>query len=394
MRRGAVAIPDAGVARRGRKPGLLRAILPALCASVCAIAALFSCELLFTPAPVRGTRPLASPAIPDPGDITFVVVSDPQIAVEDPRSPARAANRRVVEEIGLLSRGEVLVRWPEGSAGAGETVARPVAVLLNGDLTNWAHPWQLEAYARLYDEGWDESDEGVKPGIPAFPGLGNHDLCQTRGTYAGIMRRYVERKVARSPAVRSFDPYTKNYSWDWGDFHFVQLNLWAGDIDWSAFGWEDLTTAGSAKAYPGVRARERHRGLDWLRRDLALHASGEAKRVIVLQHAPFGYDDVWDKRDRDDTIAALEPYRIAGIFCGHTHRRSARTVFPSLVPGWGDVWQYAGGHGGWDYGFDVNQGELGFLVVRARRGGIDVGFYPVRLEGSPSRLLHLHSREF
>ncbi|MCP4137835.1 MAG: hypothetical protein GY754_43135 [bacterium] len=343
---------------------------------------------------LSNVEPLTQPSIPDTSDITFVVVSDPQITDKDETGEKRRANRRIVEEINRLALGDHTVTWPQGSNSAGLAVDEPVAVLMNGDLTNWAHDWQREVCLQLYDNDYPDSDEGEKLILPAYPGLGNHDVCQTRGNYAGAMRDYIEARVKDSDAVTNYHDYTRNYSWDWGNTHFIQLNLWAGDIDWSQFGYENLTDSGSCLGHDDVRSSNRNQGLAWLQQDLAANVGSSGKKVVVLQHVPFNYRDVWETADYNDTVSALKPYNVAGIFCGHSHNYYTRSVFTSTSPGWGTVYNYVGGHGGWVYGFSENADDLGFVVVRITDSFIDVAFYHVEETLSPAQLIHMHSRSY
>ena len=60
-----------------------------------------------------------------------------------------------------------LDKWPSGLAlGGGTQISAPSGVIINGDLTNYWHPWQFELYEEYYTDDLD---------YQIYAGLGNHD---------------------------------------------------------------------------------------------------------------------------------------------------------------------------------------------------------------------------
>ena len=127
--------------------------------------------------------------------------------------------------------------WPH----SGLDVETPQAVIINGDLTEFFHPWQLEAYENYYVE--ELSDFRV------LPGLGNHDYQNnTDDCSAGTLNQWkcyenaVEyarefvtgMRVANFPAywVDAYDPASLSYSWSHAHYLFIQMHNYPDyDVD-------------------------------------------------------------------------------------------------------------------------------------------------------------------
>ncbi len=128
-----------------------------------------SCSAVPPPAPLPpAVNPVVglSPSTP----FSVVLASDPQLYWsmtnnEYPGAPERWGSRDEVE-VTARSHVRAMRLLADGNQlPAGTT--RPAAVIMNGDLTNFARNDEYEAYFRLYDE--------TKLGMPRFDGLGNHD---------------------------------------------------------------------------------------------------------------------------------------------------------------------------------------------------------------------------
>jgi cytolysin (calcineurin-like family phosphatase) len=219
---------------------------------------------------------------------------------------------------------------PTGLVGAGERMARPLGVVVGGDMTDdgggqVATPGegtQLRQFSQRYQQG--VGPDRVR--FPVYCGLGNHDLDQDGPPphvdwYRRELRDYIELNhrssvFFKAPVpVTSYDVDSDNYSWDWGGLHLVQTHKFAGD-----------TSKGAIDSLP------------WLRDDLAAYAA-DGRPVILFQH--FGWDPFsierwdparttfddsgsgaphwWSEAQRDALLAAIEPYNVVAIFHGHQH---------------------------------------------------------------------------
>ncbi len=228
-------------------------------------------------------------------------------------------------------------RWPRdiggmptGLAGAGERIARPLGVVIGGDMTDDGggqvkqpgEGRQLEQFSHRYQEG--PGPDRVH--YPVYNGLGNHDLDQDGPPphvdwYRREMRDYVElnhrQTVFYKPPipVTNYDPDSDTYSWDWGGLHLVHLQRFGGD-----------------------RTKGAISGLPWLKQDLATYAA-DGRPVVLFQH--YGWDvfslERWDPQrhtfddegageahwwsveDRQVLLDTLTGYNIVGFFHGHQH---------------------------------------------------------------------------
>jgi len=272
-------------------------------------------------------RPLVRPADVQP--FALIEASDPQLwwnfidgdQSDVPDDEIEAQNQHHVDAMNALIAGQGL---PEGTPA-------PIAVVMNGDLTEYGRWAQWDAYYRLY--------EGVE--APIFDGLGNHDYennnehvadgcgmdvgewqpwrkacdqgstqtlwgqsaCEVADSIKELwswcatdtMRRTRWWLETHAPELRSTDPGSGSYSWELGGYHFVQLH-----------------------DYPGYQVPETQicSGLPWLRQDLA-DAVARDKWIVLHMHRP--------------TQAALRPvlvpfrHRVVGIFFGHIHERVGYT---------------------------------------------------------------------
>ncbi|OLP60976.1 metallophosphoesterase [Xaviernesmea oryzae] len=219
---------------------------------------------------------------------------------------------------------------PSGLYSAGQPIARPLGLVIAGDLTDDGggqvkvpgEGWQLKQFANRYSQG---SGPG-QLAMPAYVGLGNHDIDQDGAAghvdwYRRELRDYVEfthrSTVFSTPPVPvgNYDVLSDSYSWDWGGLHLVQLQRFGGD-----------------------RGHGAPSGLDWLKADLAASAA-DGRPVAIFQH--YGWDhfstEVWDPQaktfdatgageahwwsaaERAALVEILKPYRVVGLFHGHQH---------------------------------------------------------------------------
>jgi len=225
--------------------------------------------------------------------------------------------------------------WP-ASAGTDQTFVQvPKALIVNGDMSVGGRSEDIGAFRLMYDPNNVSAADQVS--IPIMPGLGNHDIGQQAGcdlnNCAQRMWDYVYSTV--QCAVNIDTGNSNNYSWDWGKLHLIQLNLWAGDVDFGTSNTAGAQTHGS--------------GLAWLVKDL--QKVGTTRPIILLQH--FGFDEfsIWNgtqfnadgtpgegwwkdrgpiatgytqtQRDVSQFLALIAGYNIVGMYTGHRHYSGA-----------------------------------------------------------------------
>ena len=189
----------------------------------------------------------------------------------------------------------------------GGAVEEPVGVLVAGDLVdavgdpaNWA----------FYKELFHPRGE-ARLRYPVYEIAGNHDLGTdpTGGGWTYVQRELVARNRER-PGSLSFDPEGYHYSWDWGSYHVVALQVFPGAVPRPVYGnpssWNDPKGA-----------------LDFLREDLRARVGESGRPVFLLWHyglRGWGLDMWWTPEDLEALRAVLEPYNVVLILHGHEHR--------------------------------------------------------------------------
>ena len=206
------------------------------------------------------------------------------------------------------------------------------------------------AIAGASDSDYNAYCLGHRTELVMFPGLGNHDVPNPsavshyveyydddlirQGT--GIKRYYESNELSTGPVITA-------YTWRWGKYYFVQLGQWAGSGLYKELGYTDTNK------------------LEWLGQVLADDA-GDSLGVVLFQH--YGFDTTasagyWNtdqqrmmlnvlcRRPIDDTTwrqpDARPPYKVLGVFTGHTHEQSTcrvyagLAVYDTLVPNLGDT---------------------------------------------------------
>lgn len=171
-----------------------------------------------------------------------------------------------------------------------------------GDMTQFASEqeiaWQKEAF--------DGLDRFV------FVGLGNHDTPPEYPDRWDRMPPYVLNtkretvKTRKGPSVEQ-----PHYSWDWHDVHFVQLNLYPGNV-------RDTNNAGGVAADPRF-------ALDFLSQDLAANVGDSGRPVVLIHH--FGLDEFslrssarwWQNWEILAYWNVMTNYNVISLFTGHVH---------------------------------------------------------------------------
>ena len=274
-------------------------------------------------------------------DATFLIINDvhscrmgsglsPNCALEGKTDAAllqhiKALNRITEQNWPLEINGK-----PTGLSSAGKPIAKPLGIVVSGDLTDdgggqtaeLGEGTQLLQFSHRYQEG--NGPDRVH--VPVYVGLGNHDLDQDGRPphpdwYRDELRDYV--RLNHKPSVFFKPPYpadnydegSDSYSWNWGGLHLIQAQRFAGD-----------TSKGAASA------------LAWLKNDLATFAA-DGRPVVIFQHYgwdPFSlerwdpekktFDDHgsgaphwWSDTDRQAFLDILKGYNIVAIVHGHEH---------------------------------------------------------------------------
>ena len=180
------------------------------------------------------------------------------------------------------------------------------AVIMNGDLTAYAHPWQWVLYKRLYDNRTKDSYPEVL-NMPLYPGLGNHDyknnvqacwgpwysvLIDQKNWCAKNSKDEIKRYLADLP-ITNFDEGSLSYSWDNGPIHFVQLHNYP-NYNETKIDIED--------------------SIEWLEDDLTM-AQADGRLIVLNFHI---------KKYSPELKKIFKKFNIIGLFVGHYHQLVGR----------------------------------------------------------------------
>lgn len=209
----------------------------------------------------------------------------------------------------------------------------PLALVMNGDLTSYFHFNEVDLYRQYYETGYKLSDIQIealnvlgysgyiKPAndptlqLPIFTGLGNHDYENNLGTdmtgdcsditldkthcakqavnyiknmvYCGSVKNFI------NPLVDRFDEASLAYSWDIGEFHFVQLNNRPN---------YEASAIGIAPSIP------------WLKTDLQ-KATAAGQKIVLNMH---------DFEQSQDFSDAIKGNNVVALFAGHIHQQAGQ----------------------------------------------------------------------
>ncbi|MET3131729.1 hypothetical protein AAKU55_001992 [Oxalobacteraceae bacterium GrIS 1.11] len=193
----------------------------------------------------------------------------------------------------------------------GGVLTEPRGVIMGGDLIDWGpSEGDLSTYRSTYQE----------MNFPLYEGYGNHDC----GGYSSAspkefsvlnmineknpLRRFHQHDATVVP-VANMDEVNGHYSWDWDDFHFVQINHHPGSDHF-------IPDPLKSQAIP----RNARNSLEFLEADLARFARNN-RPTILLQH--IGFDSFslswWLDSERAAFHKIIEKYNIVVIFSGHSH---------------------------------------------------------------------------
>lgn len=226
-------------------------------------------------------------------DFFFYVTADPQINVP------KWGLSGLEEMVGIMD--EVAgKRWPFGGI-----VDDPRGVLIPGDLVDDTdNPKNWEVYTKYFDPEGD-----AKLRYPVFAGVGNHDLQEDNQPFSVVERAFIRRNKRR-PGALHLDRNGYNYSWDWQNVHFVNLNLFPGN--------EARPVYGNPSPWNNP-----HESLAFLESDLARHVGDSGRPIVLMWHyglRGWGLEKWWTNEDLANLEAALEGYNVVLILHGHEHR--------------------------------------------------------------------------
>ncbi len=276
-----------------------------------------------------GPYALPPPVVTTPNDATFYVMSDLHYNRPEFWFFAQSYFPGALNTFALSGR-----QWPVNAGiPAGDTVNRPVAAVIAGDMTTGGGVEELGEYRTV----WEPTLTGTALygassfQFPVFPGLGNHDVVNAGSGGAGAsssaqrMWDYVKSTMSyfnmdnSSAGLLGVDDGqgTHNYSWNWQGVHYVQLNTWAGERNqYNA---------------PIVS------GLTWLKNDLAQNVGNSQTPVVLFQHYDLlslgdglgnpvldsyensYFQNWWAIPDYTNFWNVIRDYNVIGTFSGHVH---------------------------------------------------------------------------
>lgn len=228
-------------------------------------------------------------------DVTFFSYSDNHYGADNGGKSAPKTHSREVEIINSLPGTD----YPAPLKGK---VDAPRGIIMQGDLINDG------AVAAKYPTQWANyiADFGVAgEGLckfPVFEGIGNHDLHDNLFVFNQIKARNLVRKEHK--LIDSISPNGYHYSWDWDGVHFVNVNLFCGNV------WE-----GEADAYGFAHHPQFSR--DFLTEDLKKNVGNSGRPVVMIQHFRPIDENWWTFSAADKMHKVLQDYNVIVLMVGH-----------------------------------------------------------------------------
>lgn len=240
-------------------------------------------------------------------DVTFLAFGDSQFG-----GGADNKNDLLVQALNVA---DAQLRW--NPFGVDAPVDRIRGVIIAGDLTQNGRDGrtfsdnEYGGFTRIYGLTGNRILR-----FPVYEGYGNHDYFEWNNIGYRIPKAH---PVADSVAVRNFcRPHLTNrapglhghYSWDWDNFHFVNVNLAASDVD-------------PHHEVPGVR--DPRMALSFLQDDLLRFVYGTTRKVVIFSHYGPWETFEWDQAQIDALYEAIRDYPVAAYLHGHAHATSTYT---------------------------------------------------------------------
>lgn len=240
---------------------------------------------------LKAIQPDNSVLVNDEG-LTFFITSDTHYGKKDSLTLFNAQTIRAMNDLPGIPFPDTIQ----------EKVNKPKGVIVTGDLT--------EGKKEHWDQFVTHFGLNGKGGILEFPvyeGFGNHD-----GPIDGPVRSGIKERNKKRKNVTDVSSNGLHYSWDWGNYHFANLNSYPGsewdpNCEWCH--------------YFKTSFRDPQHSLEFLKKDLEENVGNTEKPVILTFH--YGFDDWgykwWTKDERDAFYDVIKNYNIKAIFYGHTH---------------------------------------------------------------------------
>jgi cytolysin (calcineurin-like family phosphatase) len=141
-----------------------------------------------------------------------------------------------------------------------------------------------------------------------YEGYGNHDgppIGKEKfgfSTQAQVKSRNAARK--KDGRIANLSENGLHYSWDWGNVHFIQANLYPADVQ-------------HPKVHYALPWHNPQNALAFIKDDLKTCVGESGRPVVIMSHC--GVDtDWWHPDDWAEFYRAVKPYNVIGYFYGHT----------------------------------------------------------------------------
>jgi len=228
-------------------------------------------------------------------DVTFYSYSDSHYGADHGgKAPPKTQSNEVAAINSLPG-----VDYPPAIGG---TVDKPRAIIMQGDLINdGAREDKYHAQWANYVADFGVNGEG-RCRFPVFEGVGNNDVNPNLFVFNKVKERNGIRK--RLGYITDVSPNGYHYSWDWDGVHFVNVNLFPGNV------WE-----GEADTYG--RGHDPLFARDFLVADLKKHVGDSGRPVIVVQHFRPIDENWWTYSAADKYHKVLQDYNVIAILVGH-----------------------------------------------------------------------------
>ncbi|KAI0556956.1 Calcineurin-like phosphoesterase [Gracilaria domingensis] len=283
----------------------------------------------------------------DEDTFSMIIVNDPQLVwwrdpsdgeqcLGDEECKRRNAEQEALDQVRAMNAITDLQVWPGGN----EAVSRPKGVIVNGDLTQYFHPHEFELFQRYYTLD-SNNPHGDVLRFPLYVGLGNHDyannvndcwwwlevqyLLRTTNGCAQKAVDYVKGMISCGTSdsfprseVESYDSGSLAYSWNYDNYHFIQLHNYV--------------------TYTNIESIGISSSMEWLEQDLS-RAVDNGQKIIVNVH---DLDTRMDDSERDAFLGLLESANVVAIFCGHIISDNNL----GYQGNFGSIPVFRGGHGG------------------------------------------------
>jgi|GEM_PF-2832669 len=231
----------------------------------------------------------------DTKELTFYSFSDTHYGADNGGKSPPKEKSEMMDEINTLPGKP----YPDAVGGV---VGTPRGVIMPGDLINdGAVPLKYPKQWENYSADFGVHGEG-RCKWPVFEAMGNHDLNDNLFTFNKVKERNVIRQQFKLIDNVSSNGY--HYSWDWEGVHFVNLNLFGGNV------WN-----GEADAYGWAHHPQAAR--DFLIKDLQEHVGHSGRPVVYIQHFRPVDENWWTYSAADKLQKVLQNYNVIAMLVGH-----------------------------------------------------------------------------